>query len=339
MASKILSSCEVRMQRRLIFFLLLAIASIAIAEDTTEATVRTLCDRSNQVSGLKFLSRQPFVMKIRVEILKTFANPALQGTVAFMDAGTFWREDLRLPDYGVETISDEKKVWTLRSTEVEPGLVTDTLKLINASPSMRPFPNFAVRKNAKEIKKQTRDNHPLTCIESALKYETCFDDATGVMVSQSFQQARWEYKDFEDFHGKLVPRKMRYLWNGQPLIDATVTGIEDVVPDPKLFVPGPGYVEEPYCQGPITPPKLLHTEDPAYPAAYKGKVHDTVVVAVKLRLGVDGIARDGIVIKTSKSEFDDEALKAVYRWRFEPWKCDGVPLARDITVQVSFHEY
>src|SRR4051794_21545291 len=163
MASKILSSCEVRMQRRLIFLLLLGHVATAIAEDAKETTVRALCDRSNQVSGLTFPSPQPFAIKIRVEILKTFANPAMEGTVAFMDTGTFWREDLRLPDYGVSSIGDGKKTWTKRSTEIAPGLVHDTLRLVNGSPSMRPFPNTAVRNKPKEIKKKTVRNRAVTC--------------------------------------------------------------------------------------------------------------------------------------------------------------------------------
>src|SRR5438105_12757085 len=127
-----------------IFLLLLGVAASATANDSKDATVRTLCDRSNQVSGLKFPSPQPFAMKVKVEVFKTFANPAIQGEVAFMDTGTAWREDLRFPDYGRSAISDGTKSWVLRSSSIEPGLVSDTLRLINAAPSMRPFPNGVV---------------------------------------------------------------------------------------------------------------------------------------------------------------------------------------------------
>ena len=319
------------------FVLLLTAASIATADDAKDATVRALCDRSNQVSGLKFQSPQPFVMKIKVDVLKTFANPAVEGSVAFMDTGIFWREDLRFPDYGYSSISDDKRAWVMRSTPIEPGLVTDTLRLINGSPSMRPFANAVLRDKLEQIKKTSRDHLALTCLESKSDFETCFDDQTGVTVSQSDEHARWEYKDFQEFHGKLVPRRMDYFWDKKPLITASVIGIEDVVPDPKLFAPGPNYEEEAVCKGTLTHPKLVRTVDPAFPTGYRGSLADPVMNVVKLRLADDGTVKDAIIIKTINSAFDAESLKAVRQWKFEPWSCDGVPFERDITVQVNFH--
>jgi TonB family protein len=324
--------------KHFLVFLLLGFAVAARADDRNDARVRALCERSNQVSGLKFDSPQPFAMKLKVQILKTYANPAIEGTVAFMDTGSFWREDLRFPEYGYSAISDDKKTWILRSTEVEPGLATETLRLINGSPSMRPFPNSVVRRKADEIRKKSHEKTQLTCIESALSFETCFDDATGATVSQSDDHARWEYKDFQDFHGKLVPHRMEYIWEGKPLIVATVNGLEDVIPDPKLFAPGAGYQEEQLCNGQLTHPKLIREAEPDFPPAYRGRIHGVLMNSIKLRLAAaDGTVKDAVIIKTINNDFDTEALKAVRQFKFEPWKCDGVPMSRDITVQMNFH--
>ena len=323
--------------KHFLVFLLLGFVGAATADDRNDDIVRALCNRSDQASGLKFDSPQPFVMKVKVEVRKTYANPAIEGTVAFIDTGSFWREDLRFPDYGYSAISDDKKTWTLRSTDVEPGLATDALQLVNGSPSMRPFPNPVVRKKASAIQKKKHEKKSVTCVESAFNFETCFDDATGAAISQSDDHAKWEYADFKDFHGKLVPRSMEYIWEGKPLILATVIALEDVVPDPKLFVVGQGYAEETACNGQLTRPKLVHTVDPDFPARYRGRVYGTLMNSVKVRLAADGTVKDAVVIKTINSDFDAEALKAVRQWKFEPWKCDGVPLSRDITVQVNFN--
>jgi protein TonB len=323
--------------KHFLVFLLLGFAVAARADDRNDATVRTLCERSNQVSGLKFDSPQPFAMKVNVHVLKTFANPALEGTVAFIDTGTFWREDLRFPEYGTSVISDGKKVWQMESTAIEPGLIRDTVRLVNASPSMRPFPNAAVRKNVHEIKKKTELNRKLTCIESEQQFETCFDDAIGTTVSQADEHARWVWSDFEEFHGKLVPRKMEYFWQGQPFIIADVVGLDDVIPDPKLFVPSAGYSEKLSCREKITPPKLVHSEDPRYPEELRGKMSDVVMVTLTVHITAQGTVADAIVSKASTTGFDSAAMDAVRRWKFDPAKCEGKPMPVEITVEVNFH--
>ena len=43
------------------------------------------------------------------------------------------------------------------------------------------------------------------------------------------------------------------------------------------------------------------------------------------------------VARSAGKEFDDEAVKAVNRWRFRPATCDGTPITAHVDVEVSSH--
>jgi len=56
-------------------------------------------------------------------------------------------------------------------------------------------------------------------------------------------------------------------------------------------------------------------------------------------VGADGIPRDIRIAKPAGMGLDEQAVKAVQRWRFDPAKKDGNPVAVQINVEVNFRLY
>src|SRR6266581_1342026 len=88
--------------------------------------------------------------------------------------------------------------------------------------------------------------------------------------------------------------------------------------------------------GGVSKPKAIYAPDPEYSEeARKAKYQGTCVV--QLVVGPDGIPHDMRVVRTLGLGLDEKAIEAVQKWRFEPGKKDGVPVATLVNVEVQFH--
>jgi TonB family protein len=62
-------------------------------------------------------------------------------------------------------------------------------------------------------------------------------------------------------------------------------------------------------------------------------------MALSVTVGTDGAAHDIKIEKKLGYGLDEEAVKAVRRWKFKPAMKDGQPVAARLTVSVSFRLY
>lgn len=90
--------------------------------------------------------------------------------------------------------------------------------------------------------------------------------------------------------------------------------------------------------GAVSAPRPIHHPDPKYSkAARKAKYQG--VCLLWLVVGTDGKPRDIRVWRTLGLGLDEEAIKAVKKWTFEPARKDGQPVAVQINVEVNFKLY
>ena len=85
---------------------------------------------------------------------------------------------------------------------------------------------------------------------------------------------------------------------------------------------------EPVGASPMTGTEA-QTADQPEPAAAS-------IVILRLKIGPDGAVRDAQVVQSAGPDFDDAALKAVYRLHFNPAQKDGVPVESTIRFAFTF---
>ncbi len=90
--------------------------------------------------------------------------------------------------------------------------------------------------------------------------------------------------------------------------------------------------------GGVSAPKVIYEVDPEFSEeARKAKYQGVVVVG--LEIGPDGRVRDAKVARSLGLGLDEKAIEAVKKWKFEPARKDGVPVAVMVNVEVSFRLY
>ena len=90
--------------------------------------------------------------------------------------------------------------------------------------------------------------------------------------------------------------------------------------------------------GGVSAPRAIYAPDPNYSEeARKAKYQGTVVLWVIV--GTDGRTRDIRVQRSLGLGLDENAVEAIRRWRFEPARKDGVPVAVQVSVEVNFRLY
>jgi protein TonB len=88
----------------------------------------------------------------------------------------------------------------------------------------------------------------------------------------------------------------------------------------------------------VSQPRLIFEVDPEFSeearkAKYQGSAQLQVVI------GPDGLVRDAKVVAPLGMGLDEKAIEAVRKWKFDPAKKDGRPVAVYAMIEVNFHLY
>lgn len=116
-----------------------------------------------------------------------------------------------------------------------------------------------------------------------------------------------------------VPRALAVLWACSALLAAGTLRAQQPAPEPPA----------------LTPPRVVEAPDPDYPPEEVGSGR-TPVVVLHVTIDVEGRVVDAHVDDSAGEHFDREALAAVRRWRFEPARREGRPIAARVRVEVRF---
>ena len=88
----------------------------------------------------------------------------------------------------------------------------------------------------------------------------------------------------------------------------------------------------------ITAPRAIYYPGPKYPnVPRKKRLEGTVLLWIVI--GSDGKVQDIRVTRSLAKQFDEEAVKAVSTWKFEPAKKDGRPVTVQMNVEVNFKHH
>ncbi len=90
--------------------------------------------------------------------------------------------------------------------------------------------------------------------------------------------------------------------------------------------------------GGVSAPRVIYAPDPEFSEeARKAKYQGTVVLWVVI--GPDGRTHEIRVQRSLGMGLDEKAIEAIQRWKFEPARRDGKPVAVQVNVEVNFRLY
>lgn len=99
---------------------------------------------------------------------------------------------------------------------------------------------------------------------------------------------------------------------------------------------GPLSFEEAQGAEPWTPPKPVLTVDPEYPPERFGEGLDVTVI-VRVEINEEGDVTRATVFNSGGPGFDEAALKAARRWKFEPARSYGLPVKSFAMIYLVFN--
>ncbi|HXF12475.1 MAG TPA: energy transducer TonB [Terriglobales bacterium] len=131
-----------------------------------------------------------------------------------------------------------------------------------------------------------------------------------------------------------VPEYWRDFFLGKATLEPSV-GPGEIVPG-ELSEGSPIYRAG--QAGDVAPPKVVRKSEPAYTdEARSFKLQGTI--QVRLIVNKDGSPENIQIVKPLGLGLDDEAVRAIQKWRFKPGSLKGVPVATLIDVEVDFRLY
>jgi TonB family protein len=126
--------------------------------------------------------------------------------------------------------------------------------------------------------------------------------------------------------------------SGGAMGDGTGTGLGSGI----LGGVGPGrdggFGDGPFSGGRVIAPREIYNPDPEYSEEGR-KAKQQGIVVLSLIVDANGRPRDIYVMRSLGMGLDEKAVEALRKWRFEPGKRGGIPVAMRVNVEVYFRLY
>jgi len=304
-----------------------------------EAEAAALIEHAKQLSDIRAEGAPAFELKIGFKTIKDDGSASEGEYTEVWISKTKWRREAVVGDFRRIQIAFEGKRWLLSTGAVTPRHVGDVYRLSD-SRNLRPSDWRPQRLENRKV-----NGISARCLETTASPDTsaaCFDKTTGMLIFETTlsHAARGQmvcsYADYEKFGDHSLARSYACTVDGHREIEARVLELTaDPTPDPAFFVPPEGAKESVNCLSSV-PPQPVYAPDPTPPRHFSRSTMVTMSIAV----GIDGTPRNLKVISAQNREYDEEAEKAVRKWRFTPAICDGEPVETQMmVVEIDFHHY
>jgi TonB family protein len=328
-----------RNQRAAVAILLLLVVPLSVCEDK-QAEGEAMLDRARAASNI----RAPNAPAFRLRVTYSFVSEKLEtvtGTYSeWWVSRNQWRREIVAGDSRRIEIGGPDKRWLL---DTGPSLPEQVKRLPR---SLDPVPSKASKFVFDSILDPAPNDPKVACAISVpgrekQKSAFCFHKESGVLiqkvepylVGRRMAGYSCDYAAFRIFGNYAYPREMACFVEGHQKMDAKVTELAlEASPDLALFKPSPEAVELGDCSEKTTPARVISSPDPALPwrAANDSNVTLELIVTTK------GTPQDVKVLRSGGKSFDENAVRAVRGWHFQPATCDGIPMATMISVEVNF---
>ncbi len=313
---------------RLFPALLLLLAHAIPLAASDKAKGQDLLEQANAKFNLRELPS--FEMKATVKIENK--GQQLEGTYTLLWNGPDqWREELTVPGYSEVLVGGKDVISTKRSLEFTPLRIYQLHNVLGYGRGLLPGP----KEKVKDVHHRSVNSVKVDCVEIAghenFRREVCLDPSTGTVV----REFPFVDRDLMPIGTKMFPRYLSQIGQGQTLAEVNVTELKTTDPFPaSAFDPPAGAVSKPSCTN-VKPGRLVKNARPEYPSQERMAHHEGEVVIYGV-IGEDG-ALHGLQIVSGKNPvLNQAALDAVQYWRYEPYRCNGVPVEVESEIKVNF---
>jgi TonB family protein len=312
---------------RLLPLLLLVLAQAIPLAASDKAKGHDLLEQANAMSNLRELPS--FEMRASVKIENK--GQQLQGTYTLLWNGhDQWREELTVPGYTEVQVGGKDVISTKRNLDFTPFRIYQLHNVLGYGDGLMP----SAKEKVEDVHHRAVNGVKVDCVEIGqenIRREVCLDPSTGAVV----RQAPYVDRDLMPIGTKLFPRYLSYVDHGQTVAEVNVTELKTTDPFPaSAFDPPAGAVSKPSCKN-VSPGRLLKSVRPEYPSHERMVRHEGAVIIYAV-VGEDG-ALHGIQIESGENPaLNQAALDAVKYWRYEPYRCNGVPVEVDTEFNIDF---
>jgi hypothetical protein len=163
------------------------------------------------------------------------------------------------------------------------------------------------------------------CIEFATSYaekvennEICLDNELGTIVRLRIGADMEENSEFVRFAGAYFPTNIYKYRNGTPTyhVHQSFTVIEGT-PSAELFAPPAGAEIRRKCA------QMRRAFGRSMPQPPAGNGRENSDISIKGMIGPDGQVHSAGITVSDRPDLNDEALRIISTWRFDPLLCDG----------------
>jgi TonB family protein len=307
-----------------------------------KAAGKELLEKARKVSDIRAEGAATFRMEGTFRISSKKGEKEIEGRYTeIWVSKTKWRREAQTgSSHNVEIGAPGKKWLADSGTErLSPAL----------SPRLTLFPELFSRDAPEVTRVSDRqiDSLKMTCIESKSQWSKgidCVDPGNNVLlVHETSSRSNWTashhsciYREYEKFGDHLFPRSVRCVNDPGDDVELTISKLAaEASPEEGLFTKPQGASEIGNCRGVVKAPHAEYSPDPNYPDRHK----ENMTVVMWTIIGVDGNPQALRVVGSGGKDFDQPALEAVRKWRFKPATCDGLPVAVQINVEVTFRKF
>jgi len=334
----ILSAMRISLSLALLIVLLAEAAMADSKEETAEGIFRRATEKSGPVAAAK----GPYRIQYKLTFHGAAAGP-VEGTLseAWLSRHQ-WRREVSMPGFSETEVSDGPSTWIARKPHLfEPPGVEQLLAALEFVAEVR---LVGTTEKISKIREDTHGGARLQCIEierpdvlaSMGKKSLCFDEGSGALVRIKDGDRRTEFSEFENREGAVIARKVQQFRGAELAAEAELSSL---VPQATATA---GLLDRPAdsrqfnnCNGRVTPGRLIERTNPVYPwAARVGR--QTGSVEIYLVIDIDGMPKDMEIVRGSSKLLDDAAVEAIRKWRYEPYKCGGIPVQVESMTIVNF---
>jgi hypothetical protein len=327
---------DVVMIQRVLLFAPLLLGAVCLFASDAPATPNLLAVASRQIALLNDSDR-PFLMD--VDFTVTLNSPTQGHLRLRWEAKDRWWSRVSMGKFDQVKFQKGEWTYTLRNVDFTPKQISDLMNLLHVG---NVYDKLVTRADKQHMEGGMRLDCMLAQNPSPMykreHYEVCVDTATHDIVTEtrkydgyaSDDVYRAQFSSFVDFGGHRYPRKLESFKNGQTILSASVTGLQESALDPRLLVPPAGAIERRECQD-KKDPEVLDQPLPDFNSRNHGK-HETDAQVTVL---TDGSVSKVEIVGSAGTAEDIAVMEKLKQWKFKPAMCGTEPIVMDIYVSVT----